>query len=115
MVDGNVFSICYANATVGTEYCIAVANSTGEPARMFGTGSTSLAANDLVLNVTDLPANSFGYFSRGTTTANTLLAGGGMGTLCIGGTVARGVGGMIVNSGATGTVSLLCKPRGSNR
>jgi hypothetical protein len=107
VVDGDVLSVCYANATVGTEYCIAVANSTGEPARLFGTGSTSLLANDLVLNVTDLPANSFGYFARGTATANTPLAAGGMGTLCIGGTVARGVGGAVVNSGAEGSVSLL--------
>ena len=106
VVDGTVLSICYANATVGTEYCIPVANSTGEPAHMFGTGSASLAANDLVLNVTDLPANSFGYFARGTATLNTLMAGGGMGTLCIGGTVSRGVGGAIVNSGASGSVSL---------
>jgi hypothetical protein len=106
VVNGTVLSICFADATVGTEYCTPVANSTGVPARMFGTGSASLAANDLVLNVIDLPLSSFGYFSRGTAAANTLMAGGGMGTVCIGGTVARGVGGAILNSGATGAVSL---------
>ena len=74
---------------------------------IFGTGSASLAANDLVLNVTRLPLNSFGYFFRGTSTVNTLLAGGGLGTNCVGGTVASGVGGAIVSSGTTGTVSLL--------
>jgi hypothetical protein len=106
IANGTVLSICYTNAIVGTRYCIPVANSTGSPANMYATGSRSLAANDLVLNVTDLPLNSFGYFVRGTTTANTLASGGGFGTLCVGGTVARGVGLAIVNSGATGMVSL---------
>lgn len=106
VANGTVLSICYTDAVVGTRYCIPVANSTGSPANMYGTGSASLAANNLVLNVTDLPANSFGFFLRGTATANTLLSGGGLGTLCVGGTVARGVGLAIVNSGAEGMVSL---------
>jgi len=106
VTNGTVLSICYTNAIVGTRYCIPVANSTGSPANMYGTGSPSLAANNLVLNVTDLPANSFGFFIRGTLSTNTLLSGGGMGTLCVGGIVARGVGLAVVNSGPEGMVSL---------
>ena len=104
--NGTVLTLCYSEATVGTPYCAPVANSTGAPARMFGTGSTSLTANDLVLNVESLPANSFGFFNRGTATASTPAAGGGVGTLCVGGPVTRGVGGSIVSSGAAGAVNL---------
>ena len=35
------------------------------------------------------------------------MAGGGTGTLCLGGSIGRGVGGVIVNSGATGTTSVV--------
>lgn len=104
--NGTVLSICYANATAGTRYCAPVANSTGVPGDLYGTGTTSLAADNLVLNVANLPANSFGFFIRGTAAINVLMSGGSQGTLCVGGTIARGVGGAIFNSGATGTASL---------
>ncbi len=104
--NGTVLTLCYTEAAIGSPYCTPVANSTGAPARMYGTGTASLAANNLVLNVDQLPLNSFGFFNRGTATAFTPAAGNGQGTLCVGGTVTRGVGGAIVSSGATGAVSL---------
>jgi len=106
LANGTVLTLCYTEAALGSPFCTPAANSTGLPARMYGTGSTSLGANNLTLNVDQLPLGSFGFFNRGTATALTPGAGNGQGTLCVGGTVTRGVGGAIVSSGATGAVSI---------
>jgi hypothetical protein len=56
VVDGHVLSICYLDAVVGTEYCTAVANSTGLAGAHLRHGSASLAANDLVFQRRSAPA-----------------------------------------------------------
>ncbi len=110
------FWYAHGDRTIGTTYCDpAVANSTGNPGVLAASGSTIVALNGLRLSASSLPLNSFGFYLASLTQDNVPMAGGGTGTLCLGGNVGRGVGGVIVNSGATGTVSLLCKPRGSNR
>ncbi len=47
-------------------FCSANANSSGAPASIGSTGSTSVAANDLVLTVSSAPANTMGLFFFGT-------------------------------------------------
>ncbi|MEZ6016158.1 MAG: hypothetical protein R3F49_13645 [Planctomycetota bacterium] len=107
LVDGSVLSVIHCVRPVGINYCTAVANSTGVPAKISATGSQSVAAMDLTFTASDIPMNSFGYFSMGTAEANVPMAGGGTGTLCIGGVVERGVGGAILFSGAANSVSIV--------
>jgi hypothetical protein len=75
---------------------------------MSGAGSASIAANDLTLEASRLPNNSFGYFITSLTQAITPNPGGSQGVLCVGGQIGRYTGpGQIKNSGATGAFSLL--------
>jgi hypothetical protein len=94
---------------IGMVYCTpAVPNSTGAPGELMGTGSGSLAANDLTLVASSLPQNSFGYFLNSRTQGSIAQPGGSQGVLCLGGSIGRYVGpGQIKNSGATGSFSLL--------
>ena len=94
--------------TVGTNYCTANPNSTGQTGLITGLGSASVAANDLALEASRLPINSFGYFVTSLTQAVTPNPGGSQGVLCLGGQIGRYTGaGQIKNSGATGAFSLL--------
>ena len=47
---------------IGTNYCVSVANSTGAPAIIAATGSTSLADNDLTLTAGPVPNQPFLFF-----------------------------------------------------
>lgn len=91
----------------GPSYCPGIANSTGFAADFTATGSDSIAANDLTLNVNNLPLNSFGFFIMGNACNAAPPVGSNLGTICVGGSIVRGLGNQIVNSGATGSVSLL--------
>jgi hypothetical protein len=93
---------------VGSNYCTANPNSTGQTGLISGTGSASVAANDLTLEASGLPLNAFGYFITSLTQGNTPNPGGSQGVLCVGGTIGRYTGpGQIKNSMATGSFSLL--------
>lgn len=93
---------------VGTSYCgPAIANLTGLPAEISATGEVTVASNDVTLHVSSLPANSFGVFLVSQATDLVPAAGGGQGTLCLGGSIGRYSGpGQIQNSGAAGEISL---------
>jgi hypothetical protein len=94
--------------TVGTNYCTANMNSTGQTGLLTGTGSASVAANNLTLEASRLPNNAFGYFLTSTTQAVTPNPGNSQGILCIGGQIGRYTGpGQIKNTGMTGSFSLL--------
>jgi hypothetical protein len=69
-----------------TNYCTTSANSAGPGAVMSTTGSTSIAANDLVLHATAAPPNQFGLFFFGDQQQSTPL---GDGTLCVAGSLNR--------------------------
>lgn len=71
---------------VGDSYCVAAVNSTGAGAHICTEGSASVAANDLVLTCTNVPANQFGLFFYGT---NQAFAPLGNGTRCVGGQLFR--------------------------
>jgi hypothetical protein len=93
--------------TVGTPYCTANNNSTGVPSRLTGSGSAVVASNNLTLEASDLPLNSFGFFLTSASQGTTPNPGGSQGILCLGGQIGRYVGpGQIKNSGATGSFSL---------
>lgn len=65
-----------------TNYCDAVANSTGRPALMGYDGSTSLLASDLSLRVLGAPAGQFGMFVQGSLPTQVPV---GNGVLCLSG------------------------------
>jgi hypothetical protein len=96
-------------AMIGTSYCVpGVANSTGYPASIFATGSTSVAANDVTLTSVLVPDNSFGFYLTSTTQGNIANPGGSQGNLCLSGSIGRYVGaGQIQNSGTSGSISLV--------
>jgi ELWxxDGT repeat protein len=63
------------------------ANSTGVGARLDGSGTTVLAANDLVLTISQLPAFTKGLLLMGAKAASPVPFGDGVG--CVGGSLAR--------------------------
>lgn len=93
---------------VGTAYCSAVANSTGVPSVLTGTGSDVAADNHLTLAVSNLPMDAFAFFLVSDTQDFVPNAGGSSGNLCLGGGIGRYSSPVqIVNSGASGSVSLM--------
>jgi hypothetical protein len=109
VTNGTVLSLVMgAGGGVGTNYCTANVNSTGQTGLISGSGSASVAANNLTIATSRLPLNSFGYFVTSLTQASTPNPGGSQGVLCLGGSIGRYTGpGQIMNSGATGGFSLL--------
>jgi hypothetical protein len=70
-------------------YCSTNPNSTGMPAHIFSSGSTSLSANNLTLEANNLPKNKFGYFLFAPATGFVPNFGGSSGNLCLGGKIVR--------------------------
>ncbi|MFN0241622.1 MAG: M64 family metallopeptidase [Planctomycetota bacterium] len=68
------------SGTTLSTYCVAAANTAGPGALIGALGSTSLAANDLVLTVSGCPPFTNGYFFWGLGTTQTTL---GNGFLCV--------------------------------
>ena len=94
-------------STLGTNYCTAVANSTGNTADMSALGSSSVAANNVTLMASEMPNNAFGFFLTSQTQGFIQNPGGSQGNLCLTGSIGRYVGpGQIQNSGSTGSISL---------
>ena len=93
---------------LGTRYCgPAVVNSSGAAAVISATGSAVVALDDLSLHASDVARNAFSYFLASRTQGFVANAGGSQGNLCLGGAIGRNVGGQVVNSGATGSVTVL--------
>lgn len=89
---------------VGVNYCTpAVPNSTGQPARIEALGSSTISAETLVLVARQVPINKLGLFLVSATSANVPGAGGGQGTLCLGGQIAR-FGAQVTSSGTLGAL-----------
>ncbi len=99
------FDLPSTGAGPGTVYCHSAPNSTGSEARIRLSGSTSVQVDDLAIACEDLPAHSFGYFLGSVAQGNVQGPGGSQGTLCLGGTIGRQVGGVILQAGTNGMVS----------
>ncbi|MEM6674468.1 MAG: hypothetical protein AAF726_16600 [Planctomycetota bacterium] len=93
---------------LGTNYCMANANSTGVAAVMSADGSSAAADNDVTLMAENLPAFAFSFFLTSQMQDFVMNPGGSSGNLCLGGNIGRYVGpGQVQNSGMAGTVSLV--------
>ncbi len=94
-----------AGGGVGTNYCLAVPNSTGVIGLISAAGTTSRNLNNLRLSADQLPQNSFGFFLNSRTQAFVPNAGGSDGNLCLGGSVGR-FNDLIQNSGGGGRIAI---------
>ncbi|MEO1698454.1 MAG: hypothetical protein AAFU73_14235 [Planctomycetota bacterium] len=81
-----LLSIDEPSGCVGDSYCQGAINSTGTSAKMCSSGSSSVAANDLVLECFDLPPLQFGLYFYGASQAWVPL---GPGHRCVGGQLFR--------------------------
>ncbi|MEZ6016236.1 MAG: sialidase family protein [Planctomycetota bacterium] len=95
------------NIGLGTNYCQALANSTGQAAQMTADGTRFIADNNVRLVASSLPLNAFGFFLTSRSQGLVMNPGGSQGNLCLTGSIGRYVGaGQIKNSGAQGEISL---------
>jgi hypothetical protein len=93
--------------SIGMNYCMASANSTGSTGVMSASGSPAAADNNVTLSGSSLSNNSFGFFLTSQAQGFTMNPGGSAGNLCLGGSIGRYVGpGQIKNTGGTGEISL---------
>ena len=98
---------CGGGGSVGTPYCTANNNSPGGPGVLSANGTPLAASNDLTLEASSLPNNSFGFFLASLDSGFIANPGGSSGNLCLGGSIGRYVGpGQIKNAGTTGAFSL---------
>ncbi|MEM9382453.1 MAG: choice-of-anchor B family protein [Planctomycetota bacterium] len=89
---------------IGTLYCTGAPNSTGSVATILGSGSASIAANDLVLTAVGLPFSSTGYMIVSRDEAFVVGPGGSQGNVCVGGQTGRYLD-QVGNSGLLGAFS----------
>jgi hypothetical protein len=100
-------SFCTSAPNIGTNYCAAAPNSTGQTAEISAVGSVVVADNNVTLIATNLPDNSFGYFLNSRMQGFVANPGNSQGNLCLGGAIGRYVGpNEVQNSGLTGTYEL---------
>ena len=92
---------------IGTPYCMANPNSTGQTGLMTALGSEVVTDNDVTLVTEQLPNNSFGFFVASPMQGFVANPAGSAGNLCLGGAIGRYVGpGQIQSTGSTGGFSL---------
>ena len=111
--------LCGGGGSIGTNYCTAVPNSTGQIGTMSATGSDEAAANNVRLTASDLPNMQFGIFL--TSMDQGFVPGGGgtsNGNICLGGLIGRyRQGSQILSTGVTGSfslpINLMTIPQGS--
>ena len=100
-----VLDSCFAS-----NYCSSNPNSAGAVGVIGASGSPVVADNTFTLEGWDLPLHEYGYFLTSQSTAFVPNFGGSDGNLCIGPPQYRfndpASGGKVLNSGATGTMSL---------
>ncbi|MFT7680022.1 MAG: hypothetical protein ACI8QC_004028 [Planctomycetota bacterium] len=91
---------------IGSNYCMAVPNSTGQAGEMSAFGTQNAIDNDVTLNATMLPANQFGYFIASMTPDFIPNPGGSMGNLCVSGSIGRLVNQIGATTGGEFSISL---------
>ena len=104
---GTPFGPCPGGGTLGTNYCAAVANSTGATGSISATGSILAASNDVTLTGSGLPTGQFGIFVTSAVAGFVPNPAGSNGNLCLAGSLGRFVGpGQILQIDASGEINL---------
>jgi len=104
IVDMGAYEFAGADC-LGTPYCPAVVNSSGQAAEICATGSSVLADNDLTLTATALPTGQFGYFLVSQSQTLIMMPGGSQGNLCVGSPFGR-FNALIASSGPFARLSI---------
>ena len=95
-----------ANGAIGASECgPAALNASGRRGVISATGFPTLLANNIVLRAEGLTQLAFGYFIASRDAGLVVMPGGSAGTLCLGGSIGRVVGGAIANTGAAGSMA----------
>jgi hypothetical protein len=115
MLYDSASNVGWATHAVGVQYCEANAHGdSGDGGRrssfiwVLGTGSITSPHS---LRCVEMKQNAYAYFIVSQDTGNLNLAGGGYGRLCLGGAIGRVVGGWLLQSGSTGSVSCAFDPQ----
>ncbi len=96
--------------TLGVAVCgPAVPNSSGMSAVLRAVGSDVVADDDLTLQARQLPQNRFGLLVASRDPGLLLNVGGGVGTLCLSGTIGR-FNAQLSNSGSAGSIDIPVSP-----
>ena len=104
---GTPFGPCPGGGTLGTNYCAAVANSTGATGSISATGSILAASNDVTLTGSGLPTGQFGIFVTSAVAGFVPNPAGSNGNLCLAGSLGRFVGpGQILAIDGNGEINL---------
>ena len=107
-IDDFAASEVNCGGTIGSFCDPSVANSSGLPGLMTATGSVVATDNDITLSASQLPASQFAYFIAGTAEAPGFTPANSMGTLCLGGSLARFNDlSQIFSTGQTGTGNVM--------
>ncbi|MEZ6017827.1 MAG: hypothetical protein R3F49_22170 [Planctomycetota bacterium] len=89
---------------VASNYCTAAINSTGATGAI-SAQNIDMMARTMELAGANLPTNAFAFSIASLDQAFVANPGGSTGNICVGGSVGRVVGGTILNTGATGTLT----------
>lgn len=96
----------YSTTFIGDSICgRSEPNSTGLSASIHAIGSDLVVRNDLTLSCAGLPADTFIFLLASQSEAIS-FPGNSEGFLCLAGSIGRGVGGIIGNSGPSGTFTV---------
>jgi hypothetical protein len=102
------------NQAIGRQYCDANAHADsgdgGRRASFIHARGTASVGTIQELYCAEMRTNAAAYFIVSAETGNVNLAGGGQGRLCLGGAIGRVVGGQILNTGPSGSVSVTFNP-----
>jgi len=101
----NALEFAATGGTIGTSYCTAASNSSGQAASILINGSARVVDNDLELRAIGLPLGTNGYFLCSQTQGFVSQPGGSQGNLCLGGGIGRFLQ-QVQNSGASGSIAI---------
>ena len=102
---GSIFGVLDLRDSVGSTICAGQPNSTGGESRLGAMGSSTVADNNLTLEVEGLPSGQFGFFVTSLGTGFVANPGGSAGDLCIADPVLGRYSNMVQTTSATGSVS----------
>lgn len=101
----NALEFASTGGTIGTSYCVAAANSSGQAASILINGSARVLDNDLELRAVGMPVATNGYFLCSQAQGSVNNPGGSQGNLCLGSGIGRFLQ-QVQNSGQSGSIAI---------
>ena len=107
---GAAFVADFEASVVGSQYCEANPNSSGNTAWIRAADGNQSPQNLLTLSCQDLPTNQFGLFATSLGNGTTNNPGGSAGNLCLSGAIGR-YSNQVASSGSGGILNLNINPQ----